>query len=120
MHKKLFFLSLTACVLLCHSLQAKVRFIMEKPDSDYGSSFSNSDSSSNNNYDSNPIMNRCEEAGYTKIHCDVGMVLRNPCPYISGYYADCCPEDYRYSANECRRQGKTTSTYSCAGYYACY
>lgn len=62
---------------------------------------------------------RCGSEGYTYSKCSNGFFLADPCPYDYSFYANCCPDNYRYTAEECRAQGKTLGTYSCGGFYKC-
>lgn len=98
---------------------AGVRFLVNGPETQYNDSFRDEDSSSNYQASRSEIT-KCENAGYIYKSCDRGMILRKRCPYHSSYYAECCPEDYRYSPQDCYQMNKTTSTYTCGGFYACY
>lgn len=105
--------------IFCHTAYAKVRFIVDGPETQYNDVMIDYNDNHRGNIPAQ-APNKCEETGYTKTRCDTGMILRGQCPSSSYYYSDCCPEEYKYSTSDCHNQGKTTSTYSCAGYYACY
>lgn len=63
--------------------------------------------------------NLCRAEGYTYKGCTDGMLPANPCPYDSNFYANCCPDTYRYTAAECQAMGKGIGPYSCGGFYKC-
>lgn len=64
--------------------------------------------------------NSCENEGYKILTCEEGFYPVTPCPYNPYYYKECCPEEYKYTPQECYDQKKSPSTYNCGGYYACY
>lgn len=62
---------------------------------------------------------KCISAGYSRTSCAKGQILSEQCPYNSSYYKRCCPEDYRYTKEECTRAGLRPSARKCGGLYSC-
>ncbi len=118
MNRQYILLILLPAILIASTAVAGVRFLVQDAETQYNDVFS--DTHAGPKTDSQPFLSKCEEEGYRYTACSNGMILRGRCPYNSMYYADCCPEDYKYTAAQCRAMGKETSTYSCAGLYACY
>lgn len=116
--KKKYLLLILPLIAQAFPAEAGVRFLVQDPETQYNDIFSNNHAGPAK--EKPPVLNKCEEAGYIYTRCSNGMVLRGRCPYSTMYYADCCPEDYKYTAAQCRAMGKETSTYSCTGLYACY
>lgn len=110
---------LGAITMITPSSYAGVRFLVNGPETQYSDTFKD-DAPSNNYQASRSEITKCENAGYRYKRCKPGMILRKKCPYHSSYYAECCPEDYKYSPQDCYQMNKTTSTYTCGGFYACY
>lgn len=90
---------------------ADIRFIMDTPASPQYNS-------QDKNYDLDK-QSLCIENGYNKTSCSEGFILAEVCPYLSTYFANCCPEEYRYTKEECQSQNKTAGPYNCGGYYKC-
>ena len=62
---------------------------------------------------------KCKSAGYSRTSCGNGQILADQCPYNRSYYKSCCPEDYRFTKEECTRAGLRYSSNSCGGLYRC-
>lgn len=104
------FYTLILCVYSSHA-NADIRFIMDTPAS------SQYDSEEKNyNLDKQTL---CTQNGYTKTSCSEGFILADVCPYLSNYFATCCPEEYRYTQEQCQAQNKNIGPYTCGGYYKC-
>jgi len=62
---------------------------------------------------------RCRSQGYTRTSCGAGQILVGECPYDSSYFQSCCPEEYRFTKEECLEAGLHYSESNCAGFYKC-
>lgn len=62
---------------------------------------------------------KCISEGYSRTSCGNGQILADQCPYNRSYYKSCCPEDYRFTKEECTRAGLRYSSNSCGGLYRC-
>lgn len=107
-------------LLYSFPVSADVRFITETENTAEYKRFQklNQSSPSVENYTLDNAQ-RCNAEGYTYTSCASDMLLADPCPYDSSYYANCCPDTYRYTASECQAMGKDPGVYSCGGYYKC-
>ncbi len=62
---------------------------------------------------------RCRNQGYTLTSCGAGQILVGECPYDHSYFRNCCPEEYRFTKEECLEAGLYYSQSNCAGFYKC-
>lgn len=117
--KKLLLLTSLICFFYTTETSAGIRFIMDTNAGIKDSNKTNdSYQSDTENYDA-VNTDSCLAEGYNKTSCEAGFFPADPCPYNSGYYANCCPEEYKYTKQDCISQNKTFSTFSCGGYYKC-
>ncbi len=118
--KKLIFLTVISLFLYHPTTNAGIRFIMDTDAGISGGSNSKktTDSYQNDNYNTDG-KSLCLAEGYSKTSCEEGFFPADPCPHSFGYYANCCPEEYKYTKQDCISQNKTFSTFSCGGYYKC-
>ncbi len=113
--KKFTLLIITFCFLHYSSAEAGIRFIMDTDAAIRGGDSSLSGSIPDNT----ESKEQCIEQGYNKTSCSEGFFLADSCPYAPEYYANCCPDEYKYTREECISQNKPIGTYSCGGYYKC-
>ncbi len=62
---------------------------------------------------------QCKQAGFTYQKCPEGYRPIGECPYSSGFYMGCCPNQYKYTAEQCIAARMRPSQSSCMGYYYC-
>lgn len=110
---KIFFIIFYTSIISFYSnhANADIRFIMDTPASPQYNS-----QEKNYNLDKQAL---CTQGGYTKTTCSEGFILADVCPYLSNYFASCCPEEYHYTKEQCQSQNKNTGPYTCGGYYKC-
>lgn len=63
---------------------------------------------------------KCLNEGYSRTSCGNGQVLTKQCPYNNNYYKSCCPEEYKFTKDECTNAGLRYSSNSCGDLYRCY
>lgn len=62
---------------------------------------------------------QCNQAGFTYQTCPDGYRPIGECPYANGFYMGCCPNQYKYTAEQCIASRMKPSQNSCMGYYYC-
>ena len=61
----------------------------------------------------------CRSKGYNRNSCPSGQYGVLTCPEDSSYYKYCCPNENRYTFEECQQQGMGVAGAGCHGLYAC-
>lgn len=119
---------LLVCSFICSNSFAGVRALGGEDDSglkyNHRPTSVNSDS---NNIGTAPIVNlestntsqSCIDSGFTMEKCPANYIPVYPCPLNNRYFRDCCPQEYRFSANNCYEKGMIPSVESCLGFHSC-
>lgn len=114
--------------IMMTSAQAGIRFIANDSASSSGSSSGTSGSGSGQGgikptYREPTFeidyAKQCRQAGFVHQSCESGYRPIGECPYMNGYYMGCCPNQYKYTAEQCIAARMKPSANACMGYYYC-
>ena len=61
----------------------------------------------------------CRSRGSNRNGCPSGQYGLIPCPESGNFYKYCCPEENRYTPEECEQQGMVAVGGGCHGLYTC-
>ena len=62
---------------------------------------------------------KCKNEGYSYSSCANNTYGVEACPHNSSYFRYCCDKSYKFTKEECRRNGLSYSSSSCGGLYKC-
>ena len=61
----------------------------------------------------------CRSKGYNREGCPSGLYGLKPCPENGSFYQYCCPNENKYTPEQCIQQGMVAFGGGCHGLYAC-